>query len=169
MPEERKPLLTLSELLARQYENTRMMTLRLTGEFDEETALWRPTEFNNNALWIAGHLLGSGDHFAKYLGLAKREHGPELSPDFSVGGCYREGVKYPAFADIANALGAEVPRWIEFIKGLTAEDLARPFEFRTAFIPFVSEAVAWMSSHELMHTGQLFYVRRGLGKEPLVK
>ena len=169
MADERKPVQTLSELLAQQFENTRKFTLRLAGEFDEETALWRPTEFNNNALWILGHILGSSDHFARCLGAPKREHGPELCPDFSIGGCYNEGVKYPAFAEIADALEAEAPRRAEFIKGLSAEDLARPFDFRPAFIPFVSEAIAWMSSHEMMHTGQLFYVRRSLGKELLVK
>jgi uncharacterized damage-inducible protein DinB len=169
MPDEPKPVNSISELLARHFEKTRQFTLRLTGEFDEEAALWRPTEFNNNALWIAGHILGSSDHFRKYLGVPKRDHGPELSSDFSIGGCYHEGVKYPAFADITAALGAEVPLWLEFIKGLTAEDLARPFEFRSAFLPFVSDAVLWMVSHELMHSGQFFYIRRGLGKEPMFK
>ncbi len=169
MPEERKPVQTIPELLVRQFDTARKLTLRLTNEFDEETALWRPTEFNNNALWIAGHILGSGDHFGKDLGAPKRDHGPELSPDFSIGGCYHEGVEYPAFADIVDALAVEVPRWLKFIGGLTAEDLARPFGGQPAFLPFVSDAVPFMVSHELIHTGQLFFLRRSMGNDPLVK
>jgi hypothetical protein len=167
MPEERKPVQTIPELLAHNFETARKFTLRLVGEFDEETALWRPTEFNNNALWIAGHILGSADHFGHDFGLPKRDHGPELSPDFAIGGCYHEGADYPSLAEIAAALEAEIPRWVKFISALTAEELARPFPGRPSFLPFISDAVPFMSSHELIHTGQLFFLRRGLGCKPL--
>lgn len=169
MPDEPKPVQNIADLLVRQFDTARKFTLRLTEEFSEEAALWRPTEYNNNALWLAGHILGSADHFGHDIGMPKRDHGPVLDPDFSIGGSYHEGKAYPPFGEIAAALAADAPRWREYIKSLTAEGLARPFAGRPSFLPFVSDAIPFMISHELLHTGQLFFLRRGLGNDPLIK
>ncbi len=168
MPEERKPVQTIPELLVRQFETARKFTLRLTGEFDEETALWRPTEFNNNALWIAGHILCSSDYFAGEVHMPKRTFGPEMCDDFSIGGCYYLDKDYPLFKEIADALAEDIVRWREFLASLALEDLARPTANPNDFLPTVGEAASFVSAHELLHAGQLFYVRRGLGKEPLI-
>lgn len=168
MPEERKPVQTIQELMARQFETARNFTLRLAGEIDEETALWRPTEFNNNALWILGHILCSSDYFAEEVHMPKRAFGPEMCDDFGMGGCFYLDHDYPPFREIADALEEDMARWNEFYAALTQEDLPRPTANPNDFLPTVGEAASFVATHELLHAGQLFYVRRGLGKVPLI-
>ncbi len=161
---------TPSELLARQFKFARDSTITLLGEFDEETARWRPTPHNNNALWLAGHLFMGTSDFRQMLGWPEREGGPEVDQDFNMGGFFHEDKDYPSFAAFANALIAERDELVEAIKGMTAEDLAKPTEGPLAGLcPQHVDLVSLMIAHENLHNGQLYFLRRGLGKEPLIK
>jgi hypothetical protein len=158
------------ELLARQFQFARDSTITLLHEFDEDTARWRPTPHNNNALWLAGHLLKSNDELREMLGFPRRDQGPQLDQDFSIGGFFHEDKDYPSFAEICNALIAERDSLIAVIKGMTAEDLARPTEGPLAdFCPTHTDLISLVIAHENIHNGQMYFLRRGLGKEPLIK
>jgi uncharacterized damage-inducible protein DinB len=155
-----------SELLARQFRFARDSTITLLHEFDEETARWRPTPHNNNVLWLAGHLLISNDEMRESLGFPPREDGPEIDQDFSMGGFFKEEKEYPSFIEFANAL----IDLIEAIKKMTAEDLAKPTEGPLAELcPTHADLVSLIVAHENIHNGQMYFLRRGLGREPLIK
>ena len=159
-----------SELLARQFKFARDSTITLLHEFNEETALWRPTLHNNNALWLAAHLLISCDELKEMLGFPKREDGPEVDQDFNMGGFFKQDKEYPSFIEFSNALIAERDDIIEAIKGMTAEDLAKPTEGPLKELcPQHADLVALMIAHENIHNGQMYFLRRGLGMEPLIK
>lgn len=161
---------TPSELLARQFKFARDSTITLLHEFNEETARWRPTPHNNNALWLAGHLLISTSDFREMLGWPEREDGPEVDQDFNIGGFFKQDKEYPSFIEFANALIAELDEIIEAIKGMTLEDLAKPTEGPLAELcPQHADLVSLMIAHENIHNGQMYFLRRGLGMEPLIK
>ena len=145
-----------SELLARQFQFARDSTITLLHEFDEETARWRPTPHNNNALWLAGHLLISNDEMREALGFPKRDQGPQVDPDFNIGGFFHEDRDYPSFAEFSNALIAERDNLIAAIKGMSAEDLARPTEGPLAELcPTHTDLVSLIIAHENIHNGQM--------------
>jgi len=159
-----------SGILARQFKFARDSTITLLHEFDEETARWRPTPHNNNALWLAAHLLISNDELRETLGFPKREDGPEVDQDFNIGGFFIEDKEYPSFIEFANALIAERDDIIEAIKGMTPEDLAKPTEGPLKELcPQHVDLVSLMIAHENLHNGQMYFLRRGLGREPLIK
>lgn len=161
---------TLSELLARQFKFARDSTITLLHEFNEETALWRPTPHNNNALWLAGHLLISTGDFWEMLGWPAREDGPQVDQDFNMGGFFKQDKEYPSFIEFSNALIAERDDIIEAIKAMTAEDLSKPTEGPMKDLcPQHVDLVTLMIAHENIHNGQMYFLRRGLGMEPLIK
>ena len=161
---------TPSELLARQFMFARDSTITLLHEFNEETARWRPTPHNNNALWLAGHLLISNDELRETLGFPQREDGPEVDQDFNIGGFFKQDKEYPSFIEFANTLIAERDDIIEAIREMTPEDLAKPTEVALKMLcPQHADLVALMIAHENIHNGQMYFLRRGLGMEPLIK
>ena len=171
MAEQMKTALPgLIETLAWQFGFARDTTIRLLGEFDEETARWRPPPHNNNLHWLAGHLLTCGDDFRKLLGFPARQGGPVVHPDLGFGGYYDESKEYAPFTEFAAALAGERDELLGLIRGMTPADLARPTEGELAsFCPRHVELVSLWISHENTHNGQMYFLRRGLGKEPLIK
>jgi hypothetical protein len=162
--------LSLTEALGWQFEFARDSTIRLLGEFDEETARWRPTPHNNNAHWLAGHLLTCGDDFRKFLEFPPRKGGPVVHRDFGFGGHYDKSKDYVSYADISAALVEERDELLGLIRGMTLKDLARQTGGELGeFCPRHIEVVSLWISHENIHNGQMYFLRRGLGKEPLIK
>jgi uncharacterized damage-inducible protein DinB len=104
------------------------------------------------------------------LGFPKREDGPEVGQDFNMGGFFIQDKEYPSFIEFSNALIAERDDIIEAINGMTAEDLSKPTEGPLKELcPQHADLVALMIAHENIHNGQMYFLRRGLGMEPLIK
>ncbi len=158
-----------AHLLARQFRDARDMTLTVVKDFEGESAFFRPTQSNNPAIWIVGHmLLYTGDEFRKILKLGKRKLRFELGKHLATGGGYDPNNDYPPFSAMVDVLEEEKDELVEAISKTTVEELKShsPENLREWF-PTICDLISATIAHEYMHCGQLLFLRRSVGKPPL--
>ncbi|GAA4460027.1 DinB family protein [Novipirellula rosea] len=140
------------------------------GDLDDSELLRRPSEGCNHIAWQTGHLISSEVSLVESIAPGKAYALPE--------GFAEAHAKDKADSDDASAfLGRDeyFALWdkvraatLEAIDGMSDEDLdaESPEHFR-GFCPTVGDVVMLISTHPLMHAGQLVPLRRKLGKPVL--
>jgi uncharacterized damage-inducible protein DinB len=144
--------------------NTRLFLNALDG-VDDATAQKRPSDDTNSMIFIACHLLDARAYLAEYLGIdythpykqifdsAKRFDEIEPLPPL-------DGLR-TAWREVSELLAERFPK-------LTDTDLRRKssLEFPVDD-PSVLGGVAFLLAHESFHCGQIAYLRRLLGLDPM--
>lgn len=140
------------------------------SDMDDSELLRRPSEGCNHIAWQTGHLISSevslvesiapGKGYALPEGFAEAHAKDKANSDDASGFFGRD--EYFALWDKVRSAT------LEAIDGMSDEDLdaESPEHFR-GFCPTVGDVVMLISTHPLMHAGQLVPLRRQLGKPVL--
>lgn len=164
--------MTVNDMLVDQLEAVRRITLETFGDLDTGQRLFRPAPGVNHPLWLLGHIAGSEDHLI--LGFCK---GESLLPDrygelFGMGSkLLEEPSEYPSGEEVLNALAEVHAASLQYVRSATAEELEQPpvgfdnLDDRARQMFASRGRCVWFhATHEAMHTGQMAYIRRLLGK-----
>lgn len=162
----------LAETLTEAINTVREITLFVAADFSGEELLFQPREGLNHGLWLLGHLAHAQDGlvigvcgekrlsnpgYAKLFG-----YGTSASPDASI---------YPSREEILEEMKRIHAESIEQVDGMSDEALHAAIPEGSRVPPFIktkTQAVLHMDRHEGMHCGQLLYLRRLMGKEPMI-
>ncbi|WP_442505525.1 DinB family protein [Novipirellula sp. SH528] len=140
------------------------------SDLDDSELLQRPCEGCNHIAWQTGHLISSEVSMLESIAPGKAYELPA--------GFVEAHAKDKADSDDASAfLGRDeyLALWdkvraatLEALDGMSDEDLGAesPEHFR-GFCPTVGDVVILISTHPMMHAGQLVPLRRQLGKPVL--
>jgi len=162
----------LGEMLAAQVERVRGFTLTIAKEFSDGDMMYQPKEGLNHPLWILGHIALSQDSLIRAMCCGKEKKRPDWAALF--------GMKtkpsadrgaYPSREAILNEMAAIQRESVEALRAMPDEELFAPLPKGVSGPPFLkmrADAAMLAISHEGMHQGQLLYLRRMLGKPPMM-
>lgn len=164
--------MTVNEMLIDQLETVRHITLEAFGDLDTGQRLFQPAPGVNHPLWLLGHIAGSENHLI--LGFCK---GESLLPErygklFGMGSTLLDDPsEYPPGEEVLNVLAEVHASALDYAGNADAEELEQPpvgFDRLNdrARQMFASRCrcIWFATTHEAMHTGQMAYIRRLLGK-----
>jgi uncharacterized damage-inducible protein DinB len=149
--------------LALQFNLHTKLFRNATEGIDDKEASFRNNEHANHIKWIAGHLLNTRLNFFNNV----TGHTPDssLAPLFGQGKSLDMSVAYPSFEELTK-------RWEEVSAQVGARMLHIPENVLTAPAPFQTGTgddtmlglIAFLTSHEAYHIGQLGILRKMAGK-----
>jgi uncharacterized damage-inducible protein DinB len=160
------------EIIAGQSEWVRRTTLETFAELNTGERLFQAAPGVNHALWLLGHIAGSENHLI--LGFCK---GESLLPA-TYGKLFGMGSKllddptgYPSGEEILERLGAVHEASLEYLRTVGDDELAQPPvsydklpERARQLFGTRLKCLCLAPNHEAMHSGQMSYIRRLLGK-----
>jgi hypothetical protein len=152
--------------VAEQFRITTNLFIKAMADVDKDEAMRRPGPVSNPLLWLAGHVIHFRTRMLTLLGAPR---------DFPWGSIFDTGARVGA-AGTYPAPEELVAKWEEIsevlmdrLSALTEEDLATP---PTARVPSTDAtlrgAIGYFSLHEAYHVGQMGYVRKWLGRTPII-
>ena len=123
--------------------------------------------FRGNCLnWVTGHILAAREQCLGLLGLPgvmsaeeKKRYGHGSEPLVEANAATAMDL-----ADLLSRLDETLPRLVEGLEGLSAEDLEREVAIWRGPLP-LREAIGFVQWHEFYHTGQLELLRQLAGKD----
>ncbi len=124
----------------------------------QEDALERPSERSNHLNWLLGHILHCRYMLAGMVGV-------QLENPF--GNLFWEPIadrEYPGIDKIRDSFPVISEQLLTILSAFTDEELdAIPAPDQ----PSLSEIISFFAYHEAYHIGQLGYIRKFIGMEPL--
>jgi len=152
--------------VAEQFRITTNLFIKAMADVDKAEGMRRPGPASNPLLWLAGHVIHFRTRMLTLLGAPR---------DFPWGSIFDTGAKVGAASIYPNPEEL-VAKWEEIsevlmdrLSALTEEDLAKP---PTARVPSTDAslrgAIGYFSLHEAYHVGQMGYVRKWLGRTPII-
>ncbi len=158
-----------NEAIAYGIETSQRMVNQYTADLKGDEWLHRPCPKANCAAWIIGHLIMSDRRMLTTLGVTDLPALPtgfekRFSRDADAPGAAEFGdtsILIPLF-DRHRTMLAERVRTME------TEVLNKPLEKPHPRFQTPGEMAAFMSIHAMMHGGQITYIRRSLGRPPLI-
>jgi hypothetical protein len=153
--------------LVRTLDRARAITLACVADFDDAD-LRRGAEFGlNPAAWILGHLAYSELRLCLHFAFGVPVDVTELGATFGRGAARPAPETLPGLDDLRALLADAHARTLAMLEVADAEDLEHPpVNVLSAFpdLPCRSDVVLQAALHESQHAGQLFVLRKLLGK-----
>ncbi|MCK4871666.1 MAG: DinB family protein [Phycisphaerales bacterium] len=155
--------MTEKERVIANLRMTRDAIVELLDGFPADQAAHRPSDTDNHALWILGHLAVTDEWIIKKLG----EKG-QLPAAYDGLFGYQSMVHgsadgYPPFDEVRNQFDAVRQRLLDVFEAADAATLAEPLVDYEGDLLGAPLLLAW---HEGWHSGQLSSIRRALGLKP---
>ena len=161
------------DVAIRQIQFARDYTKRLLADIQDDEWFEMPGGAKTHLAWQVGHLA-----MAQYGLTLLRIRGKEPSDrDFITNDFLRtfkrdstpspDPTAYPAIADILTVLDAVHGKSMQELPGFSAEQLGEPLPMPTAAYTTKLGSLLFCSAHEMLHAGQIGFLRRLLGKEPM--
>lgn len=152
--------------VAEQFRITTNLFSKAMSGVPAEEAMRRPGDQSNPLLWLAGHVTHFRSRLVTLLGVPR---------EFPWGNVFDTGAKVGP-AELYPEPDALIEMWddltavlMERLGVLTEADLAAP---PTARVPSTDAtlrgAIGYFSLHEAYHVGQMGYVRKWLGRSPII-
>jgi hypothetical protein len=152
--------------VAEQFRITTNLFIKAMSGVDAEEAMRRPGELSNPLLWLAGHVTHFRTRLLTLVGVPR---------DFPWGSLFDTGAKvgpaslYPKPDDITAVWEELSELLVQRLSTLTEADLATPPAARVPSTDATLRgAIGYFSLHEAYHVGQMGYVRKWLGKTPII-
>ena len=152
--------------VAEQFRITTNLFIKAMSGVDAEEAMRRPGELSNPLLWLAGHVTHFRTRLLTLIGVPR---------DFPWGSLFDTGAKvgpaslYPKPDDITAVWEELSELLVQRLSTLTEADLATPPAARVPSTDATLRgAIGYFSLHEAYHVGQMGYVRKWLGKTPII-
>ena len=161
------------DVARRQIDFARKYTKRLIADVGPDDWFQMPGGSQTHLAWQIGHLA-----MAEYGLVLLRVRGKEpedrefITNDF-IRKFKRDSVPsadsgdYPAPDEILTVFDAVHERATAEMESFTAEQLCEPLPMPTAAYASKLGSLLFCASHEMLHAGQIGYLRRLLGKEPM--
>jgi hypothetical protein len=152
--------------VAEQFRITTNLFIKAMSGVDAEEAMRRPGELSNPLLWLAGHVTHFRTRLLTLVGVPR---------DFPWGSLFDTGAKvgpasmYPKPDEITAVWEELSELLVQRLSTLTEADLATPPAARVPSTDATLRgAIGYFSLHEAYHVGQMGYVRKWLGKTPII-
>ena len=152
--------------VAEQFRITTNLFIKAMNGVTADEAMRRPGPVSNPLLWLAGHVTHFRTRLLTLVGVPR---------DFPWGSIFDTGAKvgpasmYPTAEEIVAVWEEMSELLVDRLDTLTEEDLAAP---PVARVPSTDAtlrgAIGYFSLHEAYHVGQMGYVRKWLGKTPII-
>lgn len=138
----------------------RDMSTPLVEAFDDASALARPEETLNHALWLVGHMSWVADSL-----LAEIPHGTcfrntAWDPLFAIGRPKAPDAAYPPFGAVGGRFKEVLAALEALIETLSPDDLVKPCAGKSDWFPTPMDGMIHFVRDANYHLGQLSYLRK---------
>ena len=152
--------------VAEQFRITTNLFIKAMSGIEAAEAMRRPGPISNPLLWLAGHVTHFRTRLLTIVGVPR---------DFPWGSVFDTGAKvgapelYPSPEEIVAVWEETSELLMQRLAMLTEDDLSAP---PVARVPSTDAtlrgAIGYFSLHEAYHVGQMGYVRKWLGRTPII-
>lgn len=152
--------------VAEQFRITTNLFIKAMSDVDKDEAMRRPGPVSNPLLWLAGHVIHFRTRLLTLLGVPREFPWGDI---FDTGSRVGEARIYPSPADLVAAWEELSEVLVDRLAVLTDADLASPPSARVPTTDATLRgAIGYFSLHEAYHVGQMGYVRKWLGRTPII-
>jgi hypothetical protein len=160
---------TPNDLIAHTLKTSGGLLSRFCEDLKPEEYLHRPCGDANCAAWIVGHLVMSERSVLGRVGVTDLPPLPEgFEKRFARDETAPKAADYGDVTVLLPLFNRHRELLIETIKRAPAALLDKPLEKPHPLFATVGEMVNFMGGHVAMHAGQITYIRRSLGRPPIV-
>jgi hypothetical protein len=132
----------------------------MASHFDDRTALLKPKENVNHALWILGHVTWIIDGLVAEIPTGKSFREKAWDPLFKLGAERVPDEQYPSYGEVRAKYEEVRSKVGELIEGLTAEEVLRPCPAGGEWFPTPIDAMLHFLRDADYHLGQLDMIDR---------
>lgn len=164
--------MTINQMLVDQLESARRITLETFAEFSPQEQLFQPKPDLNHPLWLLGHIAGSENHLVLEFCAGKPLLPKPYGKLFGIGSkLLADPSGYPAAEEVLAELAKVHQAALAWARGASQAELDQPpigferMDDRVRQLFATRGRCVWFhAQHEAMHSGQMGYLRRLLGK-----
>lgn len=160
---------TSNDLIAHTLKVTGALLGRYCEDLKPDDYLHRPCGGANCAAWIVGHLVMTERSALGRLGVTDLPPLPEgFDKRFARDETAPRSADYGDVTVLMPLFNRHRELLIEAVRRAPAELLDKPLEKPHPMFATVGESINFMGAHVAMHAGQVTYIRRSLGRPPIV-
>ena len=139
--------------------------LEIVASFDSSSALRRPSEDMNHALWLTAHMTWAEDYFIVEVptGMFERKKDWDFLFDHTSDRATSE--HYPPWKEICAEYLRVHDHALRHLSRQSAGALARPSALSRQWFPTASHSIAHQVTHGHYHLGQLVYLQKMLKEQ----
>ena len=158
---DRKTTMTLKDIILRQIEFTRSLTLRRIEHFPKDAHFARLPNGGNHFIWLVGHLVWSEDALILTCCGSKSLIPAEMSGFFAYGAKLLEDEdQYPELDQLLDMMGEVHKKVLEFLSGMKDSEILGDTSQEThpifkELFPTKLDAIVHAIRHEWYHVGQV--------------
>jgi hypothetical protein len=152
--------------VAEQFRITTNLFIKAMSGIDAEEGMRRPGELSNPLLWLAGHVTHFRTRLLTLVGVPREFPWGSL---FDTGAKVGPAALYPKPEEITAVWEELSESLVQRLSTLTEADLVTPPSSRVPSTDATLRgAIGYFSLHEAYHVGQMGYVRKWLGRTPII-
>ena len=156
---------SLAAIVSQLLDSTHLYTRALSG-IDHEDLLTRPGPRSNPLIWVAGHLVQQRTRLLGAFGPPRQIPWDDLFRTGSVIGDLR---LYPTTGELEAVWRSASEELMRRIEAAPEEHLARPApDWLISHDGTLRGGLSYAAFHEAYHVGQMGYLRKWLGFDPLL-
>ncbi|MHC5080805.1 MAG: DinB family protein [Planctomycetota bacterium] len=137
----------------------------LSSRFDDETALWKPQEDVNHALWLLGHITWIIDALLVEVPTGKTHRITEWDVLFKIGSERFPAERYPSFGEVREHYQRVQAAAGKHLETLGEEDLTCPCHVVSDWFKTPVDAMLSFLRDANYHLGQMSILFKLLGKK----
>jgi uncharacterized damage-inducible protein DinB len=151
--------------IALQFRDTTRLYAHALRQVDHDALLTRPGPRSNPLLWVAGHLVQQRTRLLGALGPARQIPWDDL---FGTGSIIGDLRTYPSVGELDAVWRSATEELVRRLERVDAARLAEPSPdwLRTQDGTLLG-ALAFAAMHEAYHVGQMGFLRKWLGFDPI--
>jgi hypothetical protein len=151
--------------VAHQFRETTRLYVRALDGVTRDALLTRPGPRSNPLLWVAGHLVQQRTRLLGALGPARQIPWDDL---FGTGSMIGDLHNYPGIGELDAVWRSATEELLRRLETINSSSLAAPSPdwLRTQDGTLLG-ALAFAAMHEAYHVGQMGFLRKWLGLDPI--
>ena len=151
--------------VAHQFRETTRLYVRALDGVSRDALLTRPGPRSNPLLWVAGHLVQQRTRLLGALGPARQIPWDDL---FGTGSMIGDLQHYPGIGELDAVWRSATEELLRRLETINSSSLAAPSPdwLRTQDGTLLG-ALAFAAMHEAYHVGQMGFLRKWLGLDPI--
>jgi hypothetical protein len=148
-----------------QFRDTTRLYVRALEGVGRDALLTRPGPRSNPLLWVAGHLVQQRTRLLGALGPARQIPWDDL---FGTGSIIGDLKVYPSIGELDAVWRSATDELLRRMESINAATLAAPSpEWLRSQDGTLLGALAFAAMHEAYHVGQMGFLRKWLGLDPI--
>jgi hypothetical protein len=151
--------------ITRQFRDTTALYARALNGVSHDALLMRPGPRSNPLLWVAGHLVQQRTRLLGALGPARQLPWDDL---FGTGSIIGDLTLYPSVGELEAVWRSVTDELTRRLESLNDASLAAPSPpWLRSNDETLLGALAFATMHEAYHVGQMGFLRKWLGLDPI--